>query len=259
MKKAKYIYWVLSFSFLFLYSCTTNNLDKTKLLQSIVETNANGTTSTTFYTYDGEKLVSIDSDKTKADFTYTAGLITKIETLDKVNNILKTIEYSYVDNKLVNVKSPDDYVINYIHNSDGTVSYEKITTIPGEQEVKVFHGTLYFQNNNIIKEERIVDDADPGVLSTYSVDYEYDSKINPFNYILGYEKLLDHNETISMNNCRIIAVYTNTTKDDQVTSSANLYKREFKYDLNDYPTEQIAENATGNNGNSDYLKTQYFY
>jgi len=259
MKKIKYIFWVFSISLLFLYSCSNNNLDKSKLLKSLVETTADGTTTTTFFTYNGEKLVSIDSDKTQADFTYTAGLITKKVTLDKTNQVLNTVEYSYVNDKLVNAKSLNNYIINYVHNSDGTVSYEKITAISGTQEVKVFHGTMYFQNKNLIKDERIFDNTDPGILSSYSINYEYDSNVNPLNNILGYEKLLDHNEAISSNNCRIIAVYMYTTKDNQISSSANLYKREFKYDLEDYPIEQLTENSITNNGNSGYLKTQYFY
>jgi hypothetical protein len=40
---------------------------------------------------------------------------------------------------------------------------------------------------------------------------------------------------------------------DQVTSSAKFYKGMFKYDTEDYPTEQLTETAK-----SGYLKSQYF-
>ena len=259
MKKIKYTYWVFSIFFLFLYSCTTSNLDTTKLLKSLVETSADGISATTFYTYNEDKIVSIDRNNKHIDFTYTAGLVTKIATLDKTNQSLSTVEYSYVDDLLVRVKSSNHYTINYIHNSDGTISYEKILTNAGSQSVKEFHGILYFQNKNLVKDERVFDNLDSGILSSYSLSYEYDTKINSLANILGYTKLLDHNETISSNNCRTIAVYTSTTINNQISSSANLYKRDYKYDSQGYPTEQAGENLTIINGSSYYKKSLYFY
>ena len=118
---------------------------------------------------------------------------------------------------------------------------------------------MYFQNGNFIKDERILDNTAAGVVSNYSISYEYDSKNNPLNAILGYEKLLDHNETISLNNSTITTIITSTTKEGQISSSAKFYKKSYKYDIEDYPTERVSENTLLNNGNYGYLKLQFFY
>lgn len=254
MKKTKNIFWVLSIFVLTLNSCSTDNDDSLKLLKKVVETSEEGTSETTLYTYNGNEIVSIDGVQKHTDFTYTNGLITKVVTLNKTNQQSETIEYSYLEGKLVEVESLGNYRINYIHNSDKTVSYEKSTIGSGNQEVKEFHGTLYFENENLIKEERTLDNTAVGVTSNYSVSFDYDSKNNPLYNILAFKKLLDRMETISSNNSLINTVVTTTTKGDQVLSSANFYKSSFKYDSDNYPTEQISENE-----NTGYLKTQYFY
>ncbi|MNG32565.1 hypothetical protein D3C84_1186110 [compost metagenome] len=76
---------------------------------------------------------------------------------------------------------------------------------------------------------------------------------------MGYKKLLDCNEGISPNNSLISTVITSVSKEDQVTSSAVFYKSSFKYDLDNYPTEQVSENAIATNGHVGYLKSEYFY
>jgi len=259
MEKAIKKIWMVSVFLITLCSCSNENIDQVKLLKTLVEISADETSTTTFFTYDGNKIVSTDNVQNHTDFTYTDGLITKIDELDKTDQVSNTVEYSYVKGQLVRAKSPKNYIINYIHNSDGTVSYEKLALDSGNQEVKEFHGILYFQNENLIKDDRILDNTAVGVVSNYSISFEYDSEHNPFKSILGYEKLLDHNETISLNNSTIITVITSTTKDGQISSSAKFYKRSFKYDLENYPTEQVSENALLNNGNYGYLKSQYFY
>ncbi|WP_240723445.1 hypothetical protein [Flavobacterium sp. GT3P67] len=259
MKINKYIYWVLSIFLLTLYSCSTDTDGSAKLLKKVVETSAQGTVGTTLFTYNGTEIVSIEGAQKRTDFTYTDGLITKSVTLNKTYQLIETIEYSYLEGKLVEAESLGNYRINYIYNSDKTVSYQKFTIGSGNQEVKEFHGTLYFENENLIKEERIFDNTASGVLSKYSVSFDYDSKHNPLYNILGYKKLLEYNEGISSNNSLISTVITSVSKDNQITSSANFYKSSFKYDLDNYPTEQVSENAIATNGNVGYLKSEYFY
>jgi hypothetical protein len=254
MKNKIVLLWVLSVFVLTLYSCSTDNDDSVKLLKKVVETSEAGTSETSLFTYDGTEIVSIDGVQKHTDFTYTDGLITKAVTLNKTNQLLETIEYGYIEGKLVEAESLGNYRINYIHNSDKTVSYEKLTIISANQQVKEFHGTLYFENENLIKEERILDNTASGVLSKYSVSFDYDSNHNPLYNILGYKKILDYNEGISSNNSLISTVITSISKDDQITSSAKFYKNSYTYDLDNYPTEQVSEN-----GNTGYLKTEYFY
>lgn len=258
MKKTKNIFWVLSIFLLTLYSCSNDNDDSLKLLKKVVETSENGTSETTVYTYNGTEIVSIDGTEKRTDFTYTDGLITKTVILNKTNQLSETIEYSYLVGKLVEVESLGNYRINYIHNTDKTVSYERFT-ISGNQQVKEFHGTLYFENENLIKNERILDTMPVGITSRESITFDYDAKNNPLYNVLGYKNLLDHMETISCNNSLINTVIATTTNGDQVLSVANFYKSSFKYDSENYPTERVSETAILANGNTGYLKTQYFY
>lgn len=239
-----------------LYSCSGSRDGDLKLLKKSIETTADGTSMTTLFTYDGHKIVSIDGVLQHQDFTYTGDLISKIVTLDKVNQQSSTVEYTYLEGKLVNVNAPGNYIIKYIHNSDQTISYEKFSISQGNQEVKVFHGTLRFLNENFKNDDRILDNVGVGVLSEYSLSFEYDTKKNPFRNILGFDKLLDHNEGISINNNLITMVTSSITINDQITSSANFYKGSFKYDSDNYPTELVSEASISNNG---YLKVQYFY
>ena len=258
MKKTKNIFLVLSIFLLTLYSCSNDNDDSLKLLKKVVETSENGTSETTVYTYNGTEIVSIDGTEKRTDFTYTDGLITKTVILNKTNQLSETIEYSYLVGKLVEVESLGNYRINYIHNTDKTVSYERFR-ISGNQQVKEFHGTLYFENENLIKNERILDTMPVGITSSESIAFDYDAKNNPLYNVLGYKNLLDHMETISSNNSLINTVIATTTNGDQVLSVANFYKSSFKYDSENYPTERVSETAILANGNTGYLKTQYFY
>jgi hypothetical protein len=54
-------------------------------------------------------------------------------------------------------------------------------------------------------------------------------------------------------------VVTSVAKDDQISSSAKFYKNSFTYDLENYPIKQVSENAVSENGNTGYLKSEYFY
>ncbi|MFQ3174759.1 MAG: hypothetical protein ACI8W0_001883 [Flavobacterium sp.] len=259
MKKALNIFWIVSAFAVIFYSCSKDKDDSVKLLKQLVEISADGTSATTDFTYNGKEIKSIDGVKQHTDFSYMDGLITKIVMLDKTNQVVNTIEYSYLRGQLVSAKSLNNYIVNYIPNSDGSIAYEKFSINSGGEEVKVYHGVLFFKNKNLIKDERTLDNSPSGVTETYSVSFEYDSKNNPFYSILGYEKLLEHDYFISANNSLITVVDNSSSKNDQITSSANFYKSTFKYDEDGYPTEKISESVMPVNGNSDYLKTQYFY
>lgn len=259
MKKSFNIIWIISAFLAVFYSCSKDKDDSGKLVKQLVEVSADGASHTTDFSYNGNEIKSIDDVKQHTDFSYMDGVITKITVLDKTNQVLNTIEYSYLRGQLITAKSLNNYIINYAPNSDGSIAYEKLDIKSGNQEVKLYHGVLYFEKKNLIKDERTFDNAPSGVTSTYSISFEYDSKNNPFYSILGYEKLLDHNDIISPNNSLISVVTNSSAKDDQITSSANFYKNTFKYDEDGYPTEKISESAMPVDGNSEYLKSQYFY
>lgn len=236
-------------------SCSGDKKDKSKVLKKLIETTEDGTSVTTLLTYNGNEIVNIDDVLLHKDFSYTNGLITKISTLDKATKLSRTVEYSYKKDQLIQVLSPGDYVINYIHNIDETVSYEKKSLNSGNQDAKLYHGTLYFKNKNLVKDERILDDTVPDVVSKHTVNFKFDSKSNPLYPISGYVKLLDQNEVISLNNMVSSVTESSITNvSDQIISTAKFYKSTFKYDADDCPTEQLTETAK-----TGYLKSQYFY
>ena len=258
MKKAKSILLLLSIFLLTLYSCSNDNDDSIKLLRKIVETSEAGASEITLFTYNGNQVVSIDGTQKRIDFTYTDGLITKTVTLNKTNQLSETVEYSYIKGKLSEVESLGNYRIKYIHNSDKTVSYERFM-ISGNQQEKEFHGTLFFENENLIKDDRTLDNTNAGLISNSSISFNYDSNKNPLFLVMGFKELLNQNEKISLNNSVISTVITSVSKDDQIISSAHLYKSSYMYDLENYPIERVSETAIFANGNTGYLKTEYFY
>lgn len=259
MKKVKYIYSILSVLLLVFCSCSTESVETIKLLKRTVATSSDGTSTATMYTYIGSEIVSIDGVQKHTDFTYDNDLISKIVVFDKQNQLSETIEYSYVGGQLVQVKSLNNYRISYVYNPDGTISFEKFILDSDNPEVKVSHGTLHFQNENLIKTETISDDTPEGTISTSSVSFDYDSKNNPMRNVLGYRKLLDQNQKNSLNNSLTSVIISTTTQGDQVTSSAKIHKTAFKYDAGDYPIEEVSETAILDYGTIGYLKTEYFY
>jgi hypothetical protein len=240
MKKALNIFLIVAAFVAIFYSSSRDKDVNAKLLKRLVEIAVNGTSATT-------------------DFSYLDGLFTKIIVLDKTNQVVTTIEYSYLRGQLVSVTSLNNYIINYIPNSDGSIAYEKFSPNSEGEEVKIYHGVLFFENKNLSKDERTLDTAPSRVTATKNISFEYDSKKNPFYSILGYEKLLEHDDFISTNNSLITVVTNSSAQKDQIISSSNFYKSSFKYDEDGYPTEKILETVMPVNGNSDYLKSQYFY
>lgn len=255
---------VLALVFLItLSSCTNENVDPVpvQLLKKIVEVSVDGSSNTTLLTYDGNKIVNIDQLNIFSEFYYTGDLITKIVVSDKTNQHVNTLQYYYSDGLLTRISSSDNYVLNYIHNTDGSVSYEKLTKDSNNNEVKIYHGTLYIQSGNLVKDHRFLDDAGTNVLVENIKSFEYDLKNNALYHILGYNKLLDYSKTISINNSISNSEISSVKHidDDQVISAINSYKSKYQYDSMGYPTEIVSENTIFGGNDSQHLKSLLFY
>lgn len=245
-----------------LYSCTNETVSQNQfvLLQKVVEVANDGTSTTTLLHYNGNKIVSIDGAAKRSNFTYTNDLITKIIEFDKKSQIENTLDYTYFEGKLLKVNSSNNYVINFVHNANGTVSYEKVTKDSSNNSILIFSGILYFQNENVTKDERIIYDAGVGVLRKNSATLEYDYKNNPLKNIEGYSKLLDHFNSISSNNTvSIFEVSSDEYKEGQVTSSAHIDKMSYKYDGQDYPVEMVSNISIFGNETIDTIKSSLYY
>lgn len=252
------IVFVLTFA-----SCTSsdNAIVQEKLLSRLVEMNIDGTSSTYNFTYNGNKIVTINSETSTKTFNYTGDLITRITELDLVSQVQTTFDYIYDNDRLTRVICSENYELNYTYNANGTVSYEKTTQDAGGNTILLFHGAMTFSGENVYQDEKIMDDTPVTILSKEQVSFFYDAKRNPFINITGYSKLLDHFNTISANNTtsstEIASVsYLDT---DQATSSLIQHPRSFQYDTDDYPTEIVSQKAILENQTANHLKTLYFY
>lgn len=263
MIKANKIIGLLSVFLITLNSCTNEGLDleQFQLMQKAVEVSVDGTSSTTLLTYEADKIVTIDKLDKFLEFYYTGDLITKIVVTDKTNNHVNTSQYLYSNGQLSKITSSDDYVINYITNSDGTVSYEKLVKDSQNNYIRVFHGILYFQNGNLVKDDKFLDDAGVGIISENILSFEYDYKKNALSNILGYSKLLDFSVSISSNNV-VSSTETSIVKhidEDQIISSVKINKSKYQYNLMGYPTEIVSENFILGGGDSKHLKSMLYY
>ena len=263
MRTTTKIVLLVSILLITLCSCTNDkgNENQVLLLKKIVEVAVDGSSKATFIAYEDNKIVCIDKVDEFSTFYYTGDLITKITVLNKSTQNQNTSEYSYSDNKLIKIISSDNYTVNYIHNTDGTVSYEKLTKDSNANEVRSNHGTLYFQNGNLIKDEKFLDNVGKGVLAINKMEVSYDYKNNALLNILGFSKLLDYSKFISSNN-DISSLETSSVKyvnEDQAISAVKMNTNTYKYNSNDYPTEIVSKNEIFGGHNANHLKSQLFY
>lgn len=256
MKKLIRIFFFISVTFVFLTSCSNDKDDKGKNFIKMVESTENGISENSVFTYREKQLISADNSKEKIDYTYDHGLITKIVTYNKKTQLSVTLVYTYLKEKLVKVKSSQNYVIYYTHTSDTSVLYEKHKIDSENKEHKVHHGTLSFKNKNLIKDERVFDTDNEDLISSSKTTFDYDTYNNPYFSILGFDKLLDKSTLLSKNNVVMTVFETTVVNGLETITSANIYKTTFKYDADDFPIEQVSEASLGN---PNYSKIQYLY
>ncbi|TBX65371.1 hypothetical protein EZL74_12195 [Flavobacterium silvisoli] len=243
-------------------SCSSDSTsNQKKLLKRLVEVSKDGSSTEAIFIYDGNKIVSIDSDAKSTDFTYTNNLITTVVEVNNATLVQNTLNYTYQNDLLVKVVSSLNYEMHFVHNTNGTVTYEKTTKDNDGNEIVLFHGVLYYQNGNLVKDERTFDDAGINIISTQVQTYQYDSRNNPLINVLGFNKLLDQFTAASANN--VITIYKESTirymDTDQVISAANLYNHVCKYDAENYPVEIVSEKPFFGVENSNHSKSQFFY
>lgn len=256
MKNLTKIFFFISIVVILLSSCANDKDDKGKNFIKMIETTENGVAENSIFKYYENQILSAENSKQRIDYTYDGGLITKIVIYNKDNESSIVLDYKYAKEKLVQVSSSEDYEIYYTHNTDGTVSFEKYKgTSEGEGE-RVYHGVLYFKNDNLIKKECVFDVVDEDKVITSKITFDYDTFNNPYFSILGYDKLLDKGAAISKNNVVMTVAETTVIDGEQTISSAKMYTTTYKYDADNYPVEQVSE-ASLNNPN--YSKIQYLY
>lgn len=237
---------LLSVVLLVFVSCSDNDNDSPDpILLKKVNYTRNGVLSSENIIYDGNKIVSNSfTTGTIFKYTYADNVIAKIVQINNGTSI--TTDYIYANGKLAAyVEKNDDntyYKMQYTYNDDGTVSYQQFTGVTAtsiDQKTETA-GKYTFKDGNLIKDET----------STGYIAYEYDTKINPFNNILGFNLLI--NEQQSHTNNRIKQTHASGSGDNITINSTTTYM--FKYDENNFPSEM-----TESNGSNTIQTVQYFY
>jgi len=250
--------------FIIIFSSCTADVDDTsqfKLVKKIIEVNKDETSLTINFAYDGDKIVSIDSELSNTTFTYSGNLITKIIQLDKTSQDQKTFDYFYTNDNLTKVISSDNYTLNYTYQSGGKIAYEKTSTDSNINIVLVCNGTLSIQYNNVVQKNKTLNTSGVNILEKEELSFAYDNKSNPLRNIVGFNKLLDHSELISANNyyTNIVISSTKYLDTEAEVSSAVVISKNYNYDKEGYPKEVISTKPVFGKEDKNHLKTLYFY
>lgn len=256
MQKITQLFFLIATVAILLTSCANDKDDKGKIFIKMIETTENGVSENSIFKYLDNQIISSENSKQKIEYTYNNGLITKIVSYNKLNESSVVLEYTYENEQLVKLTSSENYVIYYTHASDGKISCEKFLGSSKEEGQKLSHGVLYFKNDNLVKSENVFDVIAEDKVTTTTISYEYDTYNNPYNSIVGYNKLLDKAAIVSKNNVVMIVAETAVVVGDQTISSAKMHTISYKYDKDNNPTEQESESSLNN---PNYSKIQYLY
>ena len=192
------------------------------------------------YSYQGKKLVSISENNKTTKFVYDGDKIIKevsyvvagptttkiVETTYKYSG--KKMISSFVQTENDRYKSTRETV--YTYNADGTVKSEensKAETIPEGYTIKIRTSyKMTFVNGNLAKLEDLID-----LNNVY--ENEFDDHNNPFKNVTGFDLLM--NIEYTSNN---LITNTYTFKDNFGVSGKSLYKVEYEYNDDGYPSKK---------------------
>lgn len=205
-------------------------------LKKMIEDKIDGTQLISVFTYSGTKILR--KENTNAEVTvYTyddLDLIVKSENY--AGGILKeTYNYVYdISENLINLTVIDEATSTgtkwvYVHNANGTISYQKFTGDNLTQTNLVATGEL--SANKVV--ETITDPVTSEVTINTST-YTYDVRNNPMMNVAGYDKIYFAESKLPLNhkNNIISEVYQ---VDDQVSTVQ--FNNEYTYTNNYFPSK----------------------
>ncbi|WNH12398.1 hypothetical protein [Thalassobellus suaedae] len=263
MKLKQILLFTLCITF---FACNTESTESpeekedTTLLKKTIETDSDGEAETTIYTYDDNKLTSIDSgDGWKNIYTYeNEKLVRDDQYTDNELTAYLTLEYNSTG-KLTNIKEyflepsglngAHKYILTY--NSDNTIKIENYFGDFDSQTNLSSTYTFSYNGKNIFK----IEDDDNSSPEYYNVIY--DNKNGMFKNVNAIDVLNIVTELSEFS----ASLYGNT---NNPTSIAGIYHQEtldaFEYTYNDnnYPIKATYHDSY--QGNIDYTATiEYFY
>jgi len=223
------------------------------LVSKTIETYAlDGSVVTSDYTYSGKKLVQeTDDDGVITKFTYTGDLITKVEYFDDLGVLVEKETFSYdSSSKLISyvrleLFNNDGIKDTFVYNSNGTVTGSRFS---GDLSIQDdFYGTsiIYFTNNEVSKIEEYSDVGDLYATRLYT----YDTKVNPFKNIIGFDKIqFVDNEALGINHNIVTDDYTDSGLPTPYTTT-------YTYNANNFPLTAVESGGDP----SDNISTEYIY
>jgi len=210
--------------------------------RTITQKNDSSEATIDTYTFNGNKVLSMKNDNTEFRYTYEGNRIAKKERFSKTikGSMVRTEIYEYIYEKgklktrniLQGVNDNGEaYTIiktEYIHNSDGTVSYiNYYVHLLLNDTTKMQEGYLRYKDGNIIEKSETIESR------TAVFKYEYDTKNNPAKNILGYDLLIDENNYAKNNIIKTNVKFLNTPYEEDLL-------RTYTYNENGYPIKFIS-------------------
>ncbi|WGD34355.1 hypothetical protein [Olleya sp. YS] len=230
--------------------CSNQNLI---LLKKTIWTYSDGSTVTTDYAYNGNRLISIaDSEGETETYTYENNLLTRIDTVinDPTGN--PDAEYTLLEydsqNRLINeILFIDDGVQSqrwaYTYNTDGTITETAYftDTVTGVESLD-YTGTVVISNGNYIS----------WTDGNYSDQYTYDNSNGALKNVYAFDTLLLLNGLYISNNNEI----ANNSTIGGVSNPDDSYSVTYTYNNDDYP---LTSNYDYESGTVDDYSVEYFY
>tara|TARA_R110002050_G_scaffold97971_2_gene203620 strand:+ start:5901 stop:6704 length:804 start_codon:yes stop_codon:yes gene_type:complete len=266
MKFKQILLFTLCITFFACSTESTENPDEKEetedstLLKKTIETDSDGITETTIYTYDGNKLISVDyGDGWKNVYTYeNEKLVREDQYADNESVAYLTLEYN-TNGKLSSIKEfflePSNlngahkYILK--HNNDNSINIEIYSGDFNSQTNLFTTYTFSYNGKNIFKIE------DDDISSPEYYNAIYDSKNGMFKNVNAIDVLNIITELSEFS----APLYGST---NNPTSIAGIYHQEsldtFEYTYNDNNYPKTATYQDSYQGSINYTATiEYFY
>jgi hypothetical protein len=229
------------------------------LVKKIIKTDALGNVQTIDFIYDGNKIVSLETDEEIHSFFYTGNLITRREVFNKEFSTTEITNYTY-NGKVLKTSNNVTFVNNNGESMTFNAPDETITT-PSSSNLYKYRGSVDFEQNLVYEYITIFETYDlllygPNRAATIEQNnyrYTYDDSKNPFNNIIGMGYLLNNDNRLRFGvlhllngNCKKninkVEAYSFLTFWGNPTSVTDIgpvytYDRVYTYNDLNYPTE----------------------
>lgn len=216
--------------------------ESSMFLKKIVEDQLNEPELITVFTYSGTKILRKENTNTEVTiYTYNdLDLITKIEeykggVLKKTNNFVYDISENLINLTIIDEATSLGTKWIYVHNANGTISYQRFTGDDVDQTNLVATG--------VISDAQIQETITDPVTAEETVNtqtFQFDLKNNPFVNVTGYDKIYFADSGLPLNNENNVISETNQIAG---SSSEVLYTSEYEYTNNNFPSKMSVKES----------------